>query len=283
MQRELDRQALVLRPIDRDQLREADGGQQAGPESRGECAANMSQHRQSGPERIAAGGAGVVWRGIEEEARGAISRQVVLESQYAAEHEPLGCYAESGGPATEVAFHRGRAGEKEQHAARHRGQNSHPAGEGLGGDLPARVEAAEHEALRRQAELGAGEGPVRDHALRVIRLIARQIGDLFRVVRPRLRRYDDRVGDQIVHEVAAHAAEIADVTHLHWSRAQREDVRPCVTGVAAEVDGDVYLEPPGERGDLVVGLPSDRQKTVERRLDPRTQRVTHVGTQRECR
>ena len=94
-----------------------------------------------------------------------------------------------------------------------------------------------------------------------------------------LGRYDDRVGEQIVDEIATHGAEIAEIAHLYRGGAQRQDMRPRLPRVAAEIDGDVDFELPGERGDLEIGLPVDRQKAVECRLDARPQPVTDVGAQ----
>ena len=63
--------------------------------------------------------------------------------------------------------------------------------------------------------------------------------DPLREVRLLVHRRDEGVGDDVVDEVGAHAAGIAQEVDLHGRRAVGQDLGPGVLGVALQVDEDV--------------------------------------------
>ena len=107
-------------------------------------------------------------------------------------------------------------------------------------DLVGAVERAEDETRLRQAARGARRRLGRDLAAAIVRLIAvGQMDDPLREVRLRVHRRHEGVGDDVVDEVGAHAAGIAQEVDLQGRRPKRQDLGPGVLGVALQVDEDV--------------------------------------------
>src|SRR5205823_9335572 len=66
-----------------------------------------------------------------------------------------------------------------------------------------------------------------------------EMHDLLRVDRLLIERQDDGVGDDIIVEIGAERARIADIAHLDRGRTMGGDLRTSVGGVPAAVDEDV--------------------------------------------
>ena len=84
------------------------------------------------------------------------------------------------------------------------------------------IEAAIDKPLFRQAQFTACELPFRYFSLRVVDLVAGQIGDFFGVVFLGLVRNEDVIRQQIVVVLGAHGPQVADIAHLDGRRAVGE-------------------------------------------------------------
>src|SRR5262249_21006083 len=137
-------------------------------------------------------------------------------------------------------------------------------------DFPGRIQTAEYEGgLLWQPAHGTGrcgfgtwtrrvighEGLRQEHELLVVELLG-SVGD------------DAAVTDQVVDRIRAHARRIAEVAHLHASRAMLHDPGPGVARIPAQVDEDVDAAIGDDlRSPLVADL-ADIDEVIECTLDP---------------
>jgi hypothetical protein len=146
----------------------------------------------------------------------------------------------------------------------HSRQDPQPAVEQLPLDLVMPVERGEHEAVLRQPERGARDRRIRYRLAVVGRLVGRrQPRDLLAEEAHFRLGQDDLVGDDVVHEPRAHAARVAEVVHLHRRRAQREDLRAALGGVALAVDQHVDAVGRDAPRGLLVRAARDVDEAVE--------------------
>ena len=122
---------------------------------------------------------------------------------------------------------------------------------------------------------------LRDRALAVVDLIAiGELHDLLRVERRVIERRDRLVGDDVVDEIRAQGAGIAEPLCLDRRRTEAQDVRPRILRVTLEIDGDVDLERRQQRRDLAVALRPHVEKAIERPRQPLADVAAVVGPER---
>src|SRR5580658_1549420 len=150
-------------------------------------------------------------------------RQVICRWHALGKYQP--CRAHSSGlrfPA-QVVRGNGIVLQQPQHTALDALQDAHPAIEHLGSDLERVVEAAEHEALRRQAQFRTGELPVSNTPSAIVGLIAvRQRNDLLLIEASALLWNENPVSDDVVEVRGTERTGIAQIVHLDRSGPVRE-------------------------------------------------------------
>ena len=180
----------------------------------------------------------VVRRGVEHQVGELQARQVLGLRPVVGKHQAVRRDAALHRFAAQVAF--GLLGAQQpQHAARRLRQQIAPDVEDLRRELVGLVEAAQHQALGRQARLCA-RGRRADGGAAAVRLVAvRHPGQRFAVVGGGTGRRDETVADEVVAEPAAQRAGIAQETHLQRRWPVGEQRGACAGGVALQVDQDV--------------------------------------------
>ena len=82
-------------------------------------------------------------------------------------------------------------------------------------------------------------------------------------------RNRDRVDDDVVDEIRPHGGGISEIAHLHRRRAIGRYLRPCVIGVALEIDQDVDLVRMNAFCRVAMGHRINFDEPVERTIKPR--------------
>ncbi len=134
--------------------------------------AGAGDDRKARPERLARGGVGVDREIVEKQVGERVAGLVLGDAQLGGEDEPGRVDAARGSFAAQIGFGEIIGVEQPEHAAGHRAEEAHPDAEDAGGDLVDIVERAEHEAVRRQAAIGACPHGCRRAPLTVVGLIA---------------------------------------------------------------------------------------------------------------
>ena len=156
------------------------------------------------------------------------------------EHQPRRLDAVRSRLALQIDRLQRAAFQQPQHAAAHRVQQPHPDVEHRARNLEAVVEAAEHEARFGQAALRARRRCVRDLPPGVAGEVAmRQVNKLLVVERLLIGRNHHRVGQEIVDEIRAQSAGVAEIARLHRRRSEGQDARACMVGITHQIDQDV--------------------------------------------
>jgi len=88
-----------------------------------------------------------------------------------------------------------------------------------------------------------------------------------------------RVGNHIIHVLGAHGAGIAEVVDLDRSTSLGKDARPCIRGVALQVDGNVDAQLSGAARNLTVALVPDIDEFVKSRSHPLAHFILFVRTE----
>ena len=83
---------------------------------------------------------------------------------------------------------------------------------------------------------------------------------------------DVTVRQDIIDEVSAHGAEVAEVIDLHRRRPQRQDSGTAIFGKPGQIDGNIDFQTADEAGDLTVALSSHIVKCAERLFQIKTYR-----------
>ena len=131
-----------------------------------------------------------------------------------------------------------------------------------------------------QAVIRARRGRLGRPALPVIGLIALlQMHDLFIEITLMLHRRDERVGDDVVDEVSAHRAGIAEIVHLDRRRAMRHDRGGCVSRIAFQVDQNVDAVRRNTPRALSIGQPRHDVEAVEGAHEPPPHQTAIVGAE----
>ena len=206
---------------------------------------------------------GVAEGGIEEQVGQAVAGQVLGQWQAAGKDQAVARHTALLGLGAQVIGTKAVPLQQPEHTAGDPLQQAHPDIKDLGGDFVVVVEAAEDEAVLRQAQLAPGEGERADGAPAVVHLVGvGQVGDLFAVTRAVVRRDEDRVGYQVIDVRGPGGARVAEVMGLHRGEPVGEDTQPAVGGVALQVDGDVDLQLPRQAGGFQVGQPAHLEEAV---------------------
>ena len=121
----------------------------------------------------------------------------------------------------------------------------------------------------------AAEGPFRNSAGGVVdQITMRQIGDFFGIMRPADLWDHGMIGNQVIVVIGAHGAGVAQIAHLHRRGAHGEYARPAVSGMSAQIDGNIdfqisrqVLQLPGR------SMISNVDKTVDTCFQPGFHRI----------
>src|SRR3984893_5894629 len=151
-----------------------------------------------------------------------------------------------------------------QDAPRDFTQQPHPDVKYQRRDLPSVVEAAEHDALRRQGELFPPRRARCDRAFSVVHLITiRQMNDVLGVVGLLIEGEDDRVADDVVNEIGPCGARKSEIGHLDWCRTKCQAAETAVSCMTVKVDSDIDLKIVDEPRNVLVALHSAIDELVK--------------------
>jgi hypothetical protein len=274
LRRELQGAGLIIGVAVGDQFRQADGGDQAGADTRGERAPGPREHRQPAPQRVARRGVGVDVEGVEKQIGMPQPGEMLGMRQRFGEDQPGGIDAPRLGFAAQVRLGPIVRAQQPQDAAFGSRQQSHPDVEFARPDLVVVVEAAEHKIIRGQAEIRArcpcrGDGP-----LLIVGLItAGKADDLFAVMLLLFNGNDHRICNEIVDITGAQRPRIADVADLQGRHAPGKDARARMLGMALEIHGDVEGIAAREVDDGLIGQPAHIHEPLDLAHQPRAMRT----------
>ena len=193
---------------------------------------------------------GIVGQGIQEQVGQRVAGQMRIQRHSVGIDQPRGIHAARGRLLFQMDAGIGGGLLQPQHAAGHRLQQAHPDIEYRLGNLPVVVEGAEDKTVLRQAAGGtAGRRPDRPRRIGG-KIAVGQMHQLFAEKGLILERRHDGVGNQVIHEGRAGGAGIAQPGCLHGRRAVRENLQPRLTGMAAQIDGDIDFHLPQAAGDV---------------------------------
>ena len=147
------RQGFVLLQAVRHQFRQPHGLQQAGPHAAGKAAPGAGQHRQARPQRVTAGGVGVVGPGVQEKVTQLQAAQVLVVRQGRGKVQALGGHTTLLRFMAQVGLQFGFVAIEQEHAAWNALQQPHPHIKHGRHDLVGVVQATKHQALIGQAGL----------------------------------------------------------------------------------------------------------------------------------
>src|SRR5437763_1915931 len=107
----------------------------------------------------------------------------------------------------------------------------------------------------------------------------RQRDDFFRVMAMLTLRYNDSIGDEIIHEFGADGAGEAEIIRLNRGRPMGKNPGTAALGKAHQVDGDVRFDVLHERRDVRIALPTHVDEAVKGTREARPHRTAVVGTE----
>ncbi len=177
--------------------------------------------------------------GVEEQIGGAQAGDVAGEIELGGEEHALGCDAAGGELAQQVLLRVRVPRQHPQHRARRVGEDARPQVQHVGRQLVRLVEAAQHDGVVGQAQLGTRRAG-RQRARGVVGLVAAvELGDVFGVVRGVGQRRDDAVAHEVVDERRAGGGRVAEIAGLHRRGPVGHQLHAAVARMALEVDQDV--------------------------------------------
>src|SRR3954468_7209308 len=132
-------------------------------------------------------------------------------------------------------------------------QDTHPGLENARIQFPAVVETAEHKPSIRQA----GNSAAWHHAnvsLGIVDLITiRQLDYSLRIEGLLVKWQDDRISDDIVHEIDTARPRISQIADLNGCNATAEDFQAGICRISLQVNRDMNRNTLQEPGDALVG------------------------------
>ena len=211
---------------------------EARPHARDEVGARQRDHRHPHPQRLQAGGAAVVRRGVERDVDVAVLLHHVGQAARASENQPIGADALGREQRGKAGLHLGvfqRRRLEQQLSARQGLQHPRPQRDGSRRQLHRVVERAQAQHSAGLARRGQRVSVDR----RPAKYAAGQLGDALAEQVAVLGRADHRVADQPVDRRQTGRVRVAQERGLHRRRAHREHAEPVGRGVAAQVDQQV--------------------------------------------
>jgi hypothetical protein len=163
-----------------------------------------------------------IGRGVEEEIRERITREMEWIVLFGREYQPRGRHAILFGKFAQAFFRIGRWVEKPKNTVGNAFQNLKPTLEGEAADFMRAVEAAEYERTIGQPGVASCRTFSRDHPLTIVGLVARKPNDFLRVIDLRSLWDDPIVRDDVVMIGSGHRPRITEPIHLHRCRVAGE-------------------------------------------------------------
>src|SRR5882672_2805354 len=93
-------------------------------------------------------------------------------------------------------------------------------------------------------------------------------------------RYNNSIGDEIIHEVGAHGAGKAEIIRLNRGRPMGKNPRTAAFGKAHQVDGDIDFHLLDESGNIRIAFPADVDEAVKGTSHACPHRTAVIGTER---
>src|SRR5271155_2624608 len=216
---------------------------------------------------------GSVGQGVEEEIRERIAGEMLWVAHPLGEYHPLRRDTMLRRKLLYPGIGLFAALEEPQHAVRHMLENEHPALERERGHLLHAIEAAIDHAGLGQADVAPGWALGGYDTVTIIRLIARQPHDLFRVVDLVILRHDILVRDDVMVIGTAHCAREPEPVHCDAGRALGEYSRSRILCIAVEVDQDIDVVSLDAVAGLLVVEQADVEPMLRRCLEALLRRI----------